>query len=737
MFRHLKGDGQMKCSIMVFVFLAAAAWPVHAQSLRGVPTYHNIGVHVEFGAAPPAQTSIALAIKESGAPGDYRTIHPLSRIATNRFAGSAFWLQPDTTYSLRLTSAAFVSNQFLTLRTRSEALPDATNGAYHVAMDGNDENDGRSQASAFRTLRHALEVVHAGERILLHAGRYYEGDIEVHPGSSGESDGTPAEPIVIESDPGEAAILDGTDPDFAPAWQVFDAPHGIYRTPTARQPYHAYLNGGHLYHFGDLDDLRTNRWGQMSGYYADGTNLYVRLPGGGAPGTNQIAMPRFTYGLMLVLVGHYQIRNLEFCYYGYDRDPAALGLDSSSSNVIEHCTFHHTGTGIVIRHDSSHNTIQRCSFSEWPVDQFMWDAVKQGVPFGSEPYETGGVFMYGDHTTYYGNVIRSNRFDHMFDGAHLFSDDANAPTENLDFHDNVILNCGDDGIETDGVGSNCRIYNNVISNFLTGISVAPAALGPTYVFRNVLQNWRCVPSVEGEADGMFHGYPIKLNHQMREDPWTQWVYLYHNTCVTDGPELDGFLFSYYWWYWKNIVSRNNIYMGTRYAIANVDEPCPIDFDYDDLFTTHPSLFAYWYGVEYASLAELTAGTGQERHGLAVAPGFVGAGDLQLRPDSPLIDRGVYIPGVNDDFLGTAPDPGAFEFAGAAPVATAIACDADVVRTCWRIAPGSTWQADWTPSLAPTQWVAIGTPGPATGYLIVAHHTNVAPRAFYRLRSAAP
>jgi hypothetical protein len=57
--------------------------------------------------------------------------------------------------------------------------------------------DGRSPATAFRTLRHALEMVLAGEKVLLHTGRYNEGDIEIYPGSSGEAEATPAQPIVI------------------------------------------------------------------------------------------------------------------------------------------------------------------------------------------------------------------------------------------------------------------------------------------------------------------------------------------------------------------------------------------------------------------------------------------------------------------------------------------------------------------------------------------------------------
>jgi hypothetical protein len=40
------------------------------------------------------------------------------------------------------------------------------------------------------------------------------------------------------------------------------------------------------------------------------------------------------------------------------------------------------------------------------------------------------------------------------------------------------------------------------------------------------------------------------------------------------------------------------------------------------------------------------------------------GDLRLRPDSPCIDRGVILRGINEDYRGRAPDIGAFESAPA-------------------------------------------------------------------------
>jgi hypothetical protein len=50
-----------------------------------------------------------------------------------------------------------------------------------------------------------------------------------------------------------------------------------------------------------------------------------------------------------------------------------------------------------------------------------------------------------------------------------------------------------------------------------------------------------------------------------------------------------------------------------------------------------------------------------KHLISSDPGFVSpeAGDYRLRPDSPCVDAGVVIPGINDGrFSGDAPDMGA-------------------------------------------------------------------------------
>jgi hypothetical protein len=656
--------------------------------------------------------------KPAGAPvGDFREVHSLSRLASTRFAGSAFGLEAGKGYDFKLTSAAFAADQFLTVTTRADVFPVPSGATYHVSpSNGNDANSGTSSNQAFRTLGKALSVATAGSRVLLYSGVYYEGDLDA------PRSGTAVAPIVIENAPGTKPVLNGADNNFAPIWTLYDAANHVYRTPWTGTPENAYLNGGQFFHYLVLADLLSLTWNQPGGYHVDGSFFYARFPGDTPPGTNVVTVPAHTTGITLNGRSFIQIRGLEFCYFGRDEFHRGVYIDGGASNLIDRCFFHHNGVGVAFKRAANFNTVQHCTFTEWPVVTWTWSAVKEG---GGD-YEAGGIVVYGSAQTNRGNVIRFCTFTNLFDGSHLYSDDAAGPTENMDFHNNVIDGCGDDGIETDGAGSNCRIYFNRFHNFLTGVSVAPCAIGPTYIFRNTLSGWHT-------ADG-FEGYPFKFN--VSSSLPIEWVYLYHNSCFTDVAGQDGFLFKQYS-KWTNVISRNNIFSGTAYALDNWDTPNPASLDYDDLYTTRSNQRFAWGSARYDTIAAFAAGTGQETHGLSVPPGFVNSAgrDFYLNGNSGLIDRGVVIPGVNDMFMDTGPDIGVFEF-GARADDILVGPTGAIIE--WQVGVFSTFQLQYTTNLSQAVWNPIGSATLAGRPVL--RTTDVSPtdsQRFYRLQRVAP
>jgi hypothetical protein len=711
----LNSSGSRLAGFVWFLALAPGALP---QTVTTTPTFNNVGIVVTL-PAPTTESVFRVFQKVGDTPASsFREVHPLSRLTPTRFAGSAFGLAPGTRYDFKLTSAAFSADQYASATTRSDRFPDATNTTLHVsAVTGNDANNGSSLALAFQTLGSALSVATAGTKILLYEGTYYEGDL------SAPRSGTASAPIVIESAPGARPVLSGLDRSFSASWTTYDAVNHIYRTPCTATPENAYLNGGQFYHYQAMADLMSQPWLQPGGYFVDGAFLYARFPSDGPPGTNIVTIPAHTTGLTLSQKSNLQIRGIEFCYYGLDAFHRAIYIDGGDSNLVDRCFFHQNGVGVALKRAADFNTIQNCVFTEFPVATWSWHAVKDG---GTD-YETGGVLIYGSTETNRGNVVRFCAFTNMFDGSHLYSDDPAGPTENLDFHNNRVEHCVDDAIETDGAGSNCRIYFNEFHDFLTGVSLAPCAIGPTYVFRNILSGWR--------SSEEFTGYPFKFN--VGSSLPIQWVYLYHNTCWTAVPGQHGFWFKQYS-NWTNIISRNNIYAGTDYALENQDNiPNTVDLDYDCIFTTKARPMIRWGAGRYNSLGEFAAALGQESHGVTNQPVFLAPGtqDFYLPAASPLIDQGVFIPGVNDDCLGTAPDLGALE---QGMKAGGIIVNPNGVKLDWQVGALGVYQLEYTMGLTQATWLPLGNPIQAAGTRI--EFTDLAPpgpQRFYRLAHVRP
>ena len=211
----------------------------------------------------------------------------------------------------------------------------------------------------------------------------------------------------------------------------------------------------------------------------------------------------------------------------------------------------------------------------------------------------------------------------------------------------MCIGATDDGIELDGNNVNTRVWDNVITGANVGFSIGPSAVGPTYIFRNVVYDlayqWTvCVGIKEGRS-GSGH------------------VYFYHNTfyltatgCAAKFPDQSsnerafaiadaaGDPSS-------NIVLKNNIFWFAERGFSISDRvPNDLVSDYNLWFDEDGGLFSKYVG-SFGSLETLREGTDFEEHGIAGDPSFVGAAsaNFRLREGSPAVDAGVVILGFND------------------------------------------------------------------------------------------
>lgn len=637
---EVKGQSMRRRSLFILIVALASLLlpsppPAHAAAvLELYGTFHAMGLTVTIATGDdPDQDAVAnvvYRVSESGAP--YRQGYPLSRVGSTHFVGSLFWLEPGTTYDVRVTfvdpdGALDGVSLSKSGATRDEIVIPTPNHSFYVSPSGSGT---ACSLLAPCALAEGLNQAGPGDEVVLRGGVYYEGEIDL------PDSGTPGAPLVIRSDPGETAILDGADP------ATFTWTHegsGVYRaTVNVADTQLVAANGQRLYPYHSLSDLQDLVWG-IPGLYVDGVTVYVRLKNDANPNDTEMVVSRYNEGFYMR--DWTIISNLTFRHYGQGEGARALTMNNATDNLVQGCTFALNDTGIVIKYGSHRNVIQNNEFYD-TISRWPWDAVKESTNLGAT------AIRWGSSAPPTGNVVRYNIVHGMFDGlkACPYKLDKFSLNES-DFYGNTIYDAGDDGIQADGLCGNVRIWGNTIHDVLSGISLAPAYPGPVYAIRNLI--YRIDDS------------PFKFNF---EDGLSGPMYLFHNTCNAVLPDTDGL------WIgqpgsWERIHARNNIWAGTAFALKNTNTSQPVDLDYDDLWNGNSSDLVRWGSTNHDNLADFIGATGQELHGLSVLPGFTDAesDDYTLDPTSDLIDAGVVIPGVNDDYVGAAPDIGAFEYEG--------------------------------------------------------------------------
>jgi hypothetical protein len=640
--------GSLLGALLFLAATATAASAANSVSLVSVETYGNYhagGVVATVTGDDNRNGSAELLWRPAG-EGALRAGHPLTRVDATHFVGSLFWLTPGRQYEIQVQlfdpdglAGGPAAGAILT--TRPDTLAEPAGRILYVSPTGNDAAPGTDPASPLRTIQRGANLAQPGDLVLIQPGVYRESVMVPR-------SGTATQPIVFRgSAPG--AILDGADGAIAAGVPWTGVGSGVYSYLAGFPTGHVVSDQGRLYRYASVSALQSLGAGAPGGFYSDGTTLYVKFADGSSPATRTLHAARFEDGFSLDGVSHVRIENLEIRHYGAGDYGKGVYLRYRSSVAVRRCRLHDVEAAGVWVKGGEMNLIEENEI--WDTSIFGWP---WGFSKGSSAENTGVLFT---DNIGRGNVVRRNTIHGTFNGIGPCGSSAPAAgvTSETDVYENVLFQHTDDGMEPEGYCSNVRIWRNTIRDAHMVFAVAPAAPGPTYFVRNV--GYRFGNTRTSQQDG-YTASALKVNSGYSTPVGP--VFLYHNTFATDAPNTDAMALlnpgsSTF------IRARNNVLAATRYALYKVN-PVVLDWDWDDLFTTDPARFASWQGARYGSLDALQAGTGQELHGLAAAPGFANpaSGDLTLSAGSPLVDRGLPIPGVNDGFSGRAPDLGAFE-----------------------------------------------------------------------------
>lgn len=572
----------------------------------------------------------------SSTDADWRRGHPMVRIEDGRLVGSLFGLSPSSKYFVKVMNGTSEISGVVT--TQPEELTFTPQAIINVDDSAPSGGDG-SAGAPFRSIQEGIDHASAGTQVLVSDGVYHEEITFPLSGAEGQW-------IQVKA-AGSNAVLDGSK-TLEGEWNIVKKTTQVWSFKVNVNDRIGYLarDGNHFYQYDDMNSLMRGRGHEKTvvteGWFHDvkGEWLYVRSADDPSSHIWQAAVLDRAFdvnGRDWVWIEGFEIR-----YYGRNSGGCGICATNTSHLVIRNNRIHNMQLGVYVNWDGSDEQgndtrIEGNEIYDPNVDEFEWDSVKGTYMEGT------GIVLRG----HVGAIVRGNHIHNFFNGIYTGTTagiDNPEIARDADIYDNTLDHISDDGLEPEGACVNHRFRDNRMDIMLVGFSNAPITQGPTWVIRNVFSN--------------FTSTSIKWSRNPNGA-----VYFYHNTFWTDAEGLNAMSMITIG---HNTVMRNNIFQGNSFAFEESwYGSTGNDWDYDNWYTTRDSTFPRfrWETIDYLSIALLCASAGLECNGHENPPGFANplGGDFTLRSSSPNIDRGVVIPGINDDYAGNAPDIGAFEF----------------------------------------------------------------------------
>lgn len=510
----------------------------------------------------------------------------------------------------------------------------ATGVTLHVGGAAASAAGDGSAASPFATLAAAVAAVTPGGRILLRRGAVVAGGVTVPAAASGR----PGRPVWLTAEAGAVLTTAATGLAWTPAGggvHVTTLPRG---TPRVTMVVDDGDGGGRVFPAASRAAVATAAgcW-----HDTDSGRLYVRLPSGRAPGAGvRVATADVA---LRVEASDWVVSGLAVSV----ANRAGVEVVRASRVWVINNTVASTGDGVVVRGGfagaaatADANVVADNTLTETGVFGWAWAAVKGG------PAERSGVRVTGTAAR---TLVRGNTIRGFFNGVYVGSFDAQTNAgiaRQTDVVGNTIREVGDDGLEAEGACVGVAALDNTLTNVRTGVSVSPVTRGPVYVVRTII--------------GGYAVSAVKVNNAP-----TGRVFLYHTTAIPGGGARRGgggasaqtpaqaFTPSVPF---GGLVAVNNLFLSDGYCIEMswagrlLGDGAVWDYNAWSCRVGDGAAGAPWFkwrAVRHATLADLTAATGQEAHGVAAPSRLLLEAGYTPPAGSVVIDAGVRLPGIND------------------------------------------------------------------------------------------
>ena len=569
----------------------------------------NAAVAVSFRVKGTSNWREGLPLLRIGGEKVYGHDQPWVYTVPNMFAGSIFYLEPDTEYEcrFRLTDPDGVegkAEQTVLVRTKAEPKPYEKGKVYHVYPPG---YKGQKESPAFTGLNEAYygigntgdwwnvpePRVEAGDIILIHAGRY-KGNrlkyadslaLDFHGAYVLTQKGTAEKPITIKAAGDGEVIFDGDG-----AYRLFDVMAADY----------------HLFE-----------------------------------------------GLT--------IRNTDIVFYaGLKRVMGCKGL------TVKNCKMEDVGMGVVTYNADSKDfyIADNVMIGRHEPDTLVgWYGLEKPAPLTSYY----AIKVYGQS-----HVVCHNSISCFHDGicvdTHGLPEEGKPKCASIDFYRNDIFNMADDFIEADGGVHNIRVFENRgFNSYHSALSAQPIFGGPVYFIRNICYN------VPGTAlkftvrpSGIFTynntfvadvGIANFSNGHFLNNLFLGWD---DNRAVLSGTTFTTYSSLDYNGYKKK--SPANVNYRWRYpssdSLNNADEKQLKFSEFKTLkeFTKATGFEKHGTEVSADIFQNVPMPDSKRKGHIYQLKGY----DFRLQPSSKAVDAGIVLPNITDSYSGKAPDLGALE-----------------------------------------------------------------------------
>lgn len=712
--------------IAVLFSIAWWVSPVAAQQLLSQSTFHSIGYRLLLPPGYDADSSSATEVRYRPAGGNWQPGIPASRLSLSEFRGCLFQLEPSTAYELEVTlvdTFPVFKKETLTAAVTTLAVPEIepSGNLKWVSPNGSGSVYSETSPGNLKTLLSA--GLPCGTTVLLKGGTYVLGDMVLNL----TQDCPEGTPISVMAAPGEQPVLDGGYYATYNWMQGAGDTNIWWTVLPTHLDFNALclVDGERMYPYAFLTpsaidpsypSLWTLGYG-LSGFYRNKSNqVFVKtLDHKNLNGSQVVFSQKFS---CLTVNGNnknirLRIKGIQFKNYGkgscskdFLGNPtecypsSTMRFMDASGVVIDSCSFDFCNFPVRFEGNCNDNLVMRCSITDgtgyWShaafkrtIDVVNWLLDPSCGTYGRYLENIGIHFRPAPGQSVQRNVVWKNTVRGVVTGIGLGIGNGSVMEES-DMAENQVSWCFD-GIDAIGEHRNARIWGNSIGHCPVGTSLISGDQVPVYIFRNVYhhldqrQNYQNDPYFVDCEDNHTHqswATALKLNAGS-EARTSDHIYFVHNTVHG----IDTLSFNLYLWQptWKSLQLRNNVFYTegmANFFFDGVNDQPTYGFESvgDNVLSVsggpigivrpqhgEPVCMEY-YNAEALEL-NLSAITGSPfirlKGTFSEQPYFIDpeSSNFRLLPSSPLIDRGVAVPGFNNQYEGAAPDIGAYETPG--------------------------------------------------------------------------